>query len=267
VYALGCPYTCAYCTIQTIGRRPDYFGVDRVLAELRAYRDYYGRHHYVYWGDETFTLHKGRTLAICEALEREGDIRYDCQTRLNCIDDADLVGALARSGCRWIELGIETGLETSQRLYKQGTRLTRTEDVLRRIRDAGIGACSFMVVGFPTETLDDMRRSIDWVCSLIARDLLQASYLFGLVPYPGSVMFDDPERFGMRLRHRDFSQYNEDLPLVFDTSSARAEQVYDVFLDGLSDLGQAMAKTPCFGSAPPAGEVERYGAFWSASHV
>ncbi|MEM7535838.1 MAG: radical SAM protein [Chloroflexota bacterium] len=75
-YSLGCPYTCSFCTIQTIGMKPFYFPIDRVLSEIRAYRQHYGGHHHVYFGDETFTLHTQRTLDICAALKAEGDIHF-----------------------------------------------------------------------------------------------------------------------------------------------------------------------------------------------
>ena len=52
VHALGCPYKCPYCTIQTIGRKADCFPTERVLAEIRAYRAYYGEHYNIYFGDE-----------------------------------------------------------------------------------------------------------------------------------------------------------------------------------------------------------------------
>jgi anaerobic magnesium-protoporphyrin IX monomethyl ester cyclase len=267
VYALGCPYKCSFCTIQTIGRKADYFDIDRVLAEIRAYKSYYGEHHNIYWGDETFTLHPGRTLELCAALEAEGGIYYDCQTRLNCLTDQNVVKALYRSGCRWIEVGLETGNQESQNLFKQGVKLDPTEDVLARLRDEGLAACSFMVNGFPNQTIDEMQRSIDWVCELINKDLLQASYLFGLVPYPGSDMYERPERHGMKLLHHDFKYYHEEMPPVFVSEFADPDEVYRQFLNGVNCLSQAMAKKPYFSGLPPASELNQYGAFWGSSHV
>jgi anaerobic magnesium-protoporphyrin IX monomethyl ester cyclase len=268
VYALGCPYRCTFCTIQTIGRRPDYFPITRVLAEIRAYRAHYGEHHHIYWGDETFTLYPQRTLDLLSALTAEGGITYDCQTRLNCLIDERLLPALMRSGCQWIEIGLETSSEVTLDIHKSHMKLASTEDTLRRLRDSGLAACAFMVNGFPGQTLSDMRRAIDWVCSLIDQDLLQASYLFGLVPYPGSAMYERPESFGMRLLHHDFSQYHEDLPPVFDTVHASPDQVYEVFLDGLGCLAQAMGKRPYFGGNSPSSDtLTEYGTFWAEAHV
>ncbi|MDT0262305.1 B12-binding domain-containing radical SAM protein [Jatrophihabitans lederbergiae] len=266
VYALGCPYQCTFCTIQTIGRKPAYFPVERVLAEIRAYRDYYGAHHNIYFGDETFTLHRDHTLELLAALAAEGDIGYDCQTRLNCLTDSSVLDALRDSGCRWVEIGLETGVQESLDAHKHRMKLRDCELTLERIRDAGLAACAFTVNGFPDQSLNDMRRSLDWVASLIERDLLQASYLFGLVPYPGSAMYADPQRFGMNIEHHDYSRYHEDLPPVFSSAHATPDQAYEVFLEGLDVLADAMGKQPYFGG-PPTRPLGTYGSFWADAHV
>ena len=262
VYALGCPYTCSFCTIQTIGRRPNYFPIARVLSEIRSYKAYYGNHHYIYWGDETFTLHEARMLELCNALETDGDIFYDCQTRLDHLSSKG-IKALARSGCRWIEIGLETANQESQNLYKQRVKLSQTYNVLSQLRDEGIGACSFVVNGFPNQSVDDMTQSIEWFCNLIATDLLQATYFFNLVPYPGSAMFSSPEKFGMKIHHRNYKYYNEELLPVFDTPYATADEIFAVFKVGLVSLGQAMDKKPYFNDRPLPEHLDEYGAFWS----
>jgi anaerobic magnesium-protoporphyrin IX monomethyl ester cyclase len=266
VYGLGCPYKCSFCTIQTIGRKTSYFPLERVLAELRAYRAYYGQHHNIYWGDETFTVNSQRTLALCHALEEEGAVEYDCQTRLNCLTDPNVIKALYRSGCRWIEVGLETGVQESQDLHKQRVKLDVARDILSRLRDEGISVCSFMVNGLPNETVEQMQRSIEWVCSLIDEGLLQASYLFGLTPYPGSDMYHSPEKYGMEILHHDYRLYHEDMPPVFRTPHTEPDAAYSQFLRGISCLSEAMARKPYFGQMPTANELNKFGAFWEASH-
>jgi radical SAM superfamily enzyme YgiQ (UPF0313 family) len=267
VYSLGCPYRCSFCTIQTIGQKASYFPLERVIAEIRAYRTYYGHHHNIYFGDETFTVNTPRTMAICEALEQQGDVFYDCQTRLNLLSDSDMLDAMRRSGCRWVELGIESIDQTAQDLFKQRVRLAGIRETLSRLRDYGLPACSFMINGFPNQTVDDMRRSIDAVGSLIGDGLLQATYLFGLVPYPGSDLYGNPERFGLTLHHHDFKLYHEDMPPVFSSRYATSDQIYEVFLYGLRELGRAMDSQPHFGESPQGPAAEEYGAFWEYSHV
>lgn len=267
VYALGCPFKCSFCTIQTIGQKADYFAIERVIAEIHAYRRHYGEHHNVYFGDETFTVSTPRTLALCEALKADGTIRYDIQTRLNCLTDDTVLRALHDSGCRWVEIGLESLDQSTQDQHKQRLRLSAVEDTLKRVRDAGLPACSFMVSGFPNQTLDDMRRSIDLAADLIARDLLQATYLFGLVPYPGSDLYEHPERFGMRLLHHDYRYYHEELMPVYATDHAGPEAMHRVFLEGVSQLAEAMSGPSALLPAPLGVDLSRYGAFWQGAHV
>jgi len=267
VHALGCPYKCPFCTIQTIGRKADYFPIDRVLAEIRAYRGYYGEHHNIYWGDETFTLDLPHTLELCSALEAEGNVYYDCQTRLNCLTKPAVLKALAASGCRWVEVGLETSNQQSQDIFKQGVKVGTAENILTSIRDSGIAACTFMVHGFPNQTLDEMKRSIEWTCKLIQKDLLQASYLQMLVPYPGGDLYAHPEKYGMRIHHKRFELYSEDMCPVFDSTFATSDESYRTFTEGLTALAQAMDKKPCFGAVPPAEELNKFGRFWADSHA
>ncbi|MEM7533627.1 MAG: radical SAM protein [Chloroflexota bacterium] len=239
-YSLGCPYTCSFCTIQTIGMKPFYFPIDRVLNEIRAYRQHYGNHHHVYFGDETFTLHTQRTLDMCAALKAEGDIHYDCQTRLNRLQDPRLPKALYESGCRWLEIGLESISQDSQNLVKQRTKLAEIEDTLRRLRDEGLPTCTFMIVGLPNETVSTMRKSLDQICTWIDADLLTASYLSVFVPYPGTSYFSHPEQYGMKLHHKKYDLYHEELAPVFDSEHTTAEQAYDVFLEGVRNFADIL---------------------------
>jgi anaerobic magnesium-protoporphyrin IX monomethyl ester cyclase len=267
VYGLGCPYLCKFCTIQTIGRKPSYFSVERVLAEIHAYRGHYGLWHNIYFGDETFTLNSERTLALCDALEREGSIMYDCQTRLNFVDSHEVLAAMGRSGCRWVEIGIEAINQETQDLFKQRVNLKPLVETLRRVQDSGLPVCSFLVNGFPNQTIDDMRRSIDLVGEILERGLLQASYLFGLVPYPGSDIYQRPEKYGMTLHHHNYKLYHEDMVPVFSTQYANPDQMYEVFLYGLRELGRAMSAKPYFGEIPQGPQLATFGTFWEDAHV
>ncbi len=113
VYALGCPYACSFCTIQTIRQRQTFFPVDRVIAEIHEYRNHYGEHHHVYFGDETFGLDLQRLQDLSDALTADGTITYDCQTRLRCLESPKTRALLKASGCAWVEVGLETLSQTS----------------------------------------------------------------------------------------------------------------------------------------------------------
>ena len=267
VYGLGCPYSCPFCTIQTIGQRSTYFPIDRVVAEIRGYRSHFGDYHHVYFGDETFTLSTARTLAICDRFSAEGNVTYDCQTRLDYLSDPRLPAALASSGCRWLEIGLEVLNQEGQDAFKQRTNLKNLKDRLRIFRDVGIAVCSFLINGLPNQTLDDMKRSIESVCGLLDQGLLHATYLFGLVPYPGSRMYNNPGHYGMSIRHKNWALYQEDLEPVFITSHAKPEEMHRALLEGVRDLAIAMAPKPYLGADVVLSEDSAHGSIWSGTHV
>lgn len=264
-YAIGCPFKCSFCTIQTIGRKPGYFPIERVLKEIKAYRDHYGEHHNIYFGDETFTLNQQKTLEICDALKRQGNITYDMQTRLMSLNSDRVMKALQESGCKWVEVGVETISQKSMKVHKQGTNLSYLENILKRLRDCNLPVCSFIVNGLPEQTVDEMRRSIDHVCELIDKQLLHATYFFGLVPYPGSAMYANPGRYGLKIKTHDYRLYNEDIEPVYDTPNATSKEIYRVFLEGVEKLGQAMDPKPLLGEELPSETLQNLGR--SLAHI
>lgn len=265
VHSLGCPYECPFCSDLNIGIKPSYFVFDRVLDEIRAYREYYGQHHHIYFGDETFTLNTERTIAFCRFLSEEKTIEYDCQTRLNRLQDPRLPSSLFTSGCRWLEIGLESVNRESQSFYKRDTKEADLEETLLRFRENGIAICTNLVVGLPNETKDDMKQSIDKICSLIDKGMLHASYIFQLVPYPGSRMYSSPSEFGLNLHHHDYSLYNEELLPVFDTLHCTAEDIHEVFLYGVRAIGDAMKSNPYLGDVSQTDDRE-FGNFWQEAH-
>lgn len=272
VHALGCLSKCSFCTIRTIGRRPEYFPHERVLAEIDAFRDRYSAPllatgqppHNIYFGDETFTEDPERTLAFLEELKQRGDIGYDAQTRLDRLQDPRIIKALAESGCRWLEIGLETVHLKSRNEHKRGKRLQEDDQVriLKTLRDAGIAACAFTITGMSGQTLEDMRANVEGVAELIDDGLLRATYSAVFVPYPGSQLYERPEHFGIKILHKDYGRYHEDLPPAFSTAQAPdPDKVHEVYLDGLGILADAMKRSPFAATGPGT-----YGNSWDQGH-
>lgn len=269
VHRLGCPHKCSFCTIQTNGREPKQFSVRRNLAEIDAYRGHYGQHLNIYWGDETFDPKKAAPLL--DALKQRGDVLSDFQTRIGNLTDLNWIRRLKESGFVWAEVGLETS-DQKVRSFNKGTvkdvpKNVPIEDIFKMIRDEGIAVCVYTMNGLPQQTPDDMRRSIERVCKWITDSTIQAAYHFGAVPYPGSAWHDHPQQFGMRLLHKDYSRYHEDLPPVFETLHAKPDEVYRVFLENIKELGQAMSKPPYFGIPRTPEERETSSETWKGAHI
>ena len=270
VHALGCLSSCDFCTISTIGRRPEYFPVDRVVAEIKAFQDYYGPaiaqdyRHTIYFGDETFTEDPAKTLALLSEL-KANDIAFDAQTRLDRLRDPELIDALADSGCRWLEIGLESANPDDRRSIKKGPSMSTAEQnaILQRLSDAGVATCAFTITGIPGQTAEEMARNIDGMTAMIDDGRLRATYSAVMVPYPGSRLYARPENFDLTIQHRDYARYHEDLEPVFATPQAPdPEQVHQVYLEGLVQLGEAMRTSPYADRS----DAAHFGNSWDGGH-
>ncbi len=92
---------------------------------------------------------------------------------------------------------------------------------------------------------------------------LRASYFSNVVPFPGSPFFNTPEKMGIKLLHKDFKYYNEDLAPVFDSKYATSVEANEVFLKGLEDIAEAMS---CNLSKHTMEKEAEFGAFWDGAH-
>jgi len=64
-----CPYDCTFCSVTAmLGRGYRYTREDRVLEEIRHYRD----HDYIFFCDDNFAVNKKRTKNILRRKIREG---------------------------------------------------------------------------------------------------------------------------------------------------------------------------------------------------
>jgi len=245
VYGQGCPFKCGFCTITTIGIPADYFSPDRVVEEIHRNREYYeSNEHHVYFGDETFTQAPKRVIELNERLKLDGSIHYDCQTRLNCLQDKKMLQLMKEGGASWVEVGIESVNVDSAHIFKQGIPLHKLETILGRVRDAGLPTCSFLIHGLPNQTIENMHQSTDMVCDLIKKNLLTSVYFENLVPFPGSEIYNKPEEFGVKLHHQNFSLYRTNLPPVYDTAHCTSQQISDAFHECLERLADAL-EAPC----------------------
>jgi radical SAM superfamily enzyme YgiQ (UPF0313 family) len=183
----GCPFHCTFCS-QTLrvshGRRfraQEPGSVADDLARLAADHGVTA----VYMIDDCWSLDRARVLKLCEEIGARGaPVFWSVQTRADCLD-AEVLAALARSGCRAIKIGVESGVDRVLGDLRKDVTRDRIRRAVRDIRAAGIYLTACFMLGNPGETLSDMRESRRFALSLGA-DMIQVSIH---TPYPGSTSY------------------------------------------------------------------------------
>ena len=186
----GCPFECRFCGTAPFWKRKFRMkSIDRILQEMTLVRDRYGRRH-VNFSHDIFTCDREWTQLFCGRLaEAKLGMTWTCSTRTDIIDH-ELLGHMARAGCVEIYYGIESGSQEMQSIIRKHLRLDFAKEIVRSTAAAGIHPITGFIVGYPMQTLDTLRETIEMFFDFLRVGEFRA-HLFTLCPYHDSPMYRD----------------------------------------------------------------------------
>lgn len=98
-----------------------------------------------------------------------------------------------KSGCRYIIWGVESGCQRILDLIDKGTNVEDISMVLRASACAGVKNQIFLIVGFPSETEEELGETLDFVYE--NKDSIHAVHKGSFSLYKGSLIYENPEKF------------------------------------------------------------------------
>jgi radical SAM superfamily enzyme YgiQ (UPF0313 family) len=158
----GCPFSCTFCSTNDFFRRKFRLrSPERVLQDMRSIAATYAIRDFELVHD-MFTVDRRRVVAFCEAMiaSREG-FTWSCSARTDCMDE-ELLELMAKAGCRGIFYGVEVGSQRMQKVIDKHLDTGRAHEIIDATERLGIGSTVSLISGFPEETWDDVRRSMDF---------------------------------------------------------------------------------------------------------
>ena len=195
--ARGCPYGCYFCADARTKLREE--TLEQVEVQIQTMYDLGIRA--VQGRDDTFTIRDARCRSIADMLHTRNMVWRAC-TRVN-LRDQSLFNYFAEHGCIELGFGIEHGSDRMLKLMGKGTNADANEKGVRMAQEAGIFARAFLMIGFPGETEESIKEMEEWVLR-VKPDSLTFS-LFQ--PFPGSDVWNHPERYGVTLPDRGFDKF------------------------------------------------------------
>jgi radical SAM superfamily enzyme YgiQ (UPF0313 family) len=162
----GCPFNCSFCDRPHMGRRFRARSAKNVVEEMEKCRELGIKEIFIY--DDTFTVDKRRVLAICDAIiDRRLDIVWDIRTRVDTVDE-EIIKNLKRANCTRIHYGVEAGTEKIIKILNKGITLAQVENAFRLTKKYGIVTLAYFMIGSPTETREDILKTISFAKKLNA---------------------------------------------------------------------------------------------------
>jgi radical SAM superfamily enzyme YgiQ (UPF0313 family) len=209
VSSYGCPHRCAFCGIPSGTRTFKYIDPPRVVAQLRAIRDRL-RVREVLFLDDNFFTQRARVVALAEdLLQQRAELRWHSNGRIEQVAalSDDELARLARSGCASLNVGYETGDQrVADRVHKD-TDVSRTPELARRLRAAGIRLSLNFMVGLPGETPESLYESLDTLAGIHAvhPELEVCWYMY--MPAPATELWDELIEGGVLTRPRSLAEH------------------------------------------------------------
>jgi anaerobic magnesium-protoporphyrin IX monomethyl ester cyclase len=230
VSSRGCVYWCDFCsTVRMFGRGYRMRSPKNVVDEMQLIHDKY-RVDQVTFYDDAFSVDRNRVLKICEELHaRKLQMKWDCGTRVDMVDK-ELLQTMRNAGCFAVWLGVESGSEAILGAMNKRIRIDQTRSAYKTAHKLGLMTIANVVLGFPGETEQTARETIQLVKELNPDDV--GFYI--ATPYPGTPMYEQIVKNGW-LRITDFDKYDTAGP-TFETPQLSMQRLVELRAKAYQDF-------------------------------
>ena len=214
VTSRGCPFKCTYCH-DIFDKSIQYRSPEAVVNEIEYLIKVYGirEFHIV---DDVFNVNMKRAKIVLDAIiERNLNIHISFPNGLRAdFFDDELIDKMQRAGVYRMALGIESGSQRIQDMIKKDLDINIIYDVVEKLTSARMSVHGFFMLGFPSETREEMKETIHFACNL---GLTTANFSL-VIPNPGT----DLRQTFIESRESNFEDFSE---YTFDAASSNASEV------------------------------------------
>lgn len=191
----ACPWRCTYCH-NSYGKKFRARSAESVLAEI----DYLVQNHGVkelVFMDDIFNLRPERATAIAQGLiERNYGLKLTFPNGLRGdILTEELVVLLKQAGMYRCMVAVESSVPRIQKVMKKNLKIDKVKHIVDFIAKQDVLVHGAFMLGFPSETEDEMKATIDWA----ADSSFHTAAFFRVIPFKGTQLFEEVEHAGFDL--------------------------------------------------------------------
>jgi len=200
--SLGCQFGCNFCMINIVNRTSHeqeitsqdsrgmrFWSPELVLKELEYLHE--NGVHTIRLTDEMFFLNKKYYVPILQGIIDRGlQFNFWAYARVDSVRE-DQLELFKKAGVNWLALGIEAGnpevrLEIDKGKFKQ----VDIRDVVQKIKDANINVLGNYMFGFPEDTMETMKETLDLALELNC----EHANFYAAMALPGSPLYLEAQK-------------------------------------------------------------------------
>jgi radical SAM superfamily enzyme YgiQ (UPF0313 family) len=188
----ACPYQCLYCH-KIFGKDFRARSPENVLAEIQMLHDTYGVREFEII-DDIFNCDLPRAKRIFDLIAETGmKIRFTLPNGFRGDHaDEEFFAKARRAGAVFMAFAVETASPRLQKMLRKNIQLDKINRNIGLARKEGIFCQGFFMLGFPSETREELLTTIDFAVG----SKLHAAHLFIVNPYEGTELAKLAEQMG-----------------------------------------------------------------------
>lgn len=218
----GCNYRCNFCNSSVLSKTLRYKPLAQIEAEVRKLMSKGYKAFKI--TDDDFIADESRASQIATMFGELG-VKYRIFSNIRRMNYT-LARHLVDTGCVSCGLGIETCDDDLLKLMNKPQRYRDISSGLVAMQEAELPARLFLLVGYPGETDE----SVELTISRLSKLPWSSYACFSCIPYPGTMLFAEPARFGITYISHNWDEYAQidkenNVPYVMDTISFSRDDV------------------------------------------
>jgi len=197
----GCPFHCTYCH-EVFGKGFRARTPENVVAEITYLHNRYGISDFSII-DDNFTVRKPRVEEFTRLLIENGPkvrLYFPNGVRADSLDD-ELLRKMHRAGTIYMTFSLETASPRLQKLTKKHANIEKLAHIVNLACDLKIITNLCVMVGFPSETLQEARNTLAYYAQF---DRIVLPYYFSVKYYPGTEIFRTAGQFGIDIAEETY---------------------------------------------------------------
>jgi radical SAM superfamily enzyme YgiQ (UPF0313 family) len=201
----GCPFECEYCSVIDNFGRQFRFTDDDYTIELINYTIGVKRRP-IFFGDDIFNANRGRVKRILTRILESGVKmpRWFAQVRVESACDPDMLGLMAKAGCSYVFIGLESVNDETLELYHKHATVEKNRIAIDAFHEHGIRVHGMFVLGSDADTTE----TIDDTFKFAKKMNLDSAQFFALTAVPGPPMAARYEKEGKVIAYGKWHLYD-----------------------------------------------------------
>lgn len=188
----GCPYHCTFCVEKVF--HPIYYEIPLTDVLYMIKEALRLKPQFINFFDDNFLVNRRRVMELLALCNQEGlEFLWICTGRVDAalsLDD-EALSFLKRRGLVGIYFGIESGSQRILKLINKGIAPEMVLELNLRLRKEGILPHYSFMAGFPTETEEDIQKTMNLMNRLKEENPRAVIWKINqYTPYPGTKLYD-----------------------------------------------------------------------------